>query len=66
MENLIKQYENLRKKMKAYQFANYLASWDASTEAPKGCFANRSIQMGVLSEEAYKLQTSEETSNIVD
>ncbi|MGD9887056.1 MAG: carboxypeptidase M32 [Bacilli bacterium] len=66
MENLIKRYEDLRKKMKAYQFANYLASWDASTEAPKGCFANRSIQMGVLSEESYKLQTSEETTKIVD
>lgn len=46
MENIIKQYETLRKKMKAYQFANFLASWDASTEAPKGCFANRSCSNG--------------------
>ncbi len=66
MENTIKQYESIRKKMLAYQFANYMISWDSNTEAPEECFPLRSEQVGVLSEESYKLQTTPETVKIVD
>ena len=66
MENTIKKYEELRKKIKAYRFANFLASWDSTTEAPKGCFENRSVQIGVLSEELYKLQTGDEMTTAVE
>jgi carboxypeptidase Taq len=66
MEKLIAQYENIRRRMKAYAFANNLANWDSTTEAPKGCFENRSLQMGVLSEESYKLQTGPETVSVIE
>ena len=41
----------------AYRFANYVINWDSISEAPEGCFPLRSQQVGILSEEAYKLQT---------
>jgi len=66
MENLIKQYEQTRKKMLAFRFASFVAHWDSNTEAPEGCFETRAIQLGVLSEESYKLQTSNETTNIIN
>ena len=66
MEEIIKKYENIVRKMKAYRFANFLINWDSNTEAPDGCFEVRSKQMGVLSEELYKLSTGEETVKIVD
>lgn len=66
MESTIKQYENIRKKMLAYRFANYIISWDSNTEAPEGCFAQRSQQVGILSEESYKLQTAPETVKIIE
>ncbi|NLH54943.1 MAG: carboxypeptidase M32 [Acholeplasmataceae bacterium] len=50
----------------AYRFANYVINWDSITEAPEGCFPLRSQQVGILSEEAYKLQTSPETLRIID
>jgi carboxypeptidase Taq len=66
MESTIKQYENIRKKMLAYQFVNFMISWDSNTEAPEGCFPLRSRQVGILSEETYKLQTAPETVKIID
>lgn len=66
MENTIKQYEKIRQKMLAYQFANYLIGWDSNTEAPDGCFPTRSLQISVLSEESYRLQTAPETLRIID
>ena len=52
--------------MLAYRFANYMISWDSNTEAPEGSFPNRSIQIGILSEESYKLQTAPKTVAIID
>lgn len=66
MENTIKQYEAIRRKMLAYRFANYIINWDSSTEAPEGCFPLRSEQVGILSEESYKLQTAPETVRVID
>lgn len=66
MEHVIKQYEEIRRKMLAYRFANYMISWDSNTEAPEGSFPNRSIQIGILSEESYKLQTAPKTVAIID
>lgn len=66
MESTIKQYENIRKKMLAYKFVNFMISWDSNTEAPEGCFPLRSRQVGILSEETYKLQTAPETVKIID
>lgn len=66
MENYIKQYEQIRRKMLAYRFANFVINWDSNTEAPSGCFENRAIQMGILSEESYRLSTSEETISVIN
>lgn len=66
MQELIKNYETLRARLKAYQYAMYVISWDSETEAPSGCFQERGKQLGVLSEESYKIATSDEYINIID
>lgn len=66
MENLIKSYQEIRKKLKAYDYARYIISWDSSTEAPKGCLEDRGKYVGILSELSYQLSTSPEYINIVN
>lgn len=66
MENLIKQYEQLRIKMLSYRFASFVISWDAQTEAPKGAIPSRAEFLSVLSGESYKLTTAKETTDLVD
>lgn len=66
MEKLIEKYQQIRKKIKAYQFAMTLIHWDSATEAPKGCFEERGKNIGVLSEEAYKLSTSTDYIEVVE
>lgn len=63
---LIEKYNALVRKINAYNFVTYIISWDSQTEAPDGCFEERAKQMEVLSEENYKLQTSQETIDIVN
>ena len=38
LEQLVVKYQDFRKKLKAYRFADYLIGWDSETEAPSGCF----------------------------
>ncbi|MDY0063726.1 MAG: carboxypeptidase M32 [Bacilli bacterium] len=66
MEKLITQYRDMQRKLNAFQYAMYVIHWDSATEAPKGCFEERSKQIGVLSEEEYKLSTSKEYLEAVD
>lgn len=66
MQNNIKKYEEYRLKIKAYGYAMWMIAWDSATEAPKGCFEERGKHLGVLSEELYKLQTSEECFSLVN
>jgi carboxypeptidase Taq len=66
MENLINDYGQLRKKLLAYRFANFVISWDSNTEAPDGSFGERASQVGALSEELYKLQTSPDTLGLIN
>lgn len=66
MEELIKKYEETRAKLKALGYAQYVISWDSETIAPSGCFDERSKQLGVLSEESYKLETDPEFIKVVD
>ena len=66
MEKSIISYENIRKQLKAYDYALTIISWDSSTEAPKGCFEDRSKMIGALSEMAYRLETSEEFVSSVE
>ncbi|QSX04754.1 carboxypeptidase M32 [Sedimentibacter sp. zth1] len=66
MKELLKKYEELRKKIKAYGYAMWMIGWDSATEAPKGCFEERGKYLGILSEESYKFETSEEYTNVVN
>lgn len=66
MEKTIRKYKDIRKKIMAFQYAMYVIHWDSATEAPKGCFEYRGKQVGILSEEIYKLQTSEEYVHTVN
>ncbi len=60
MKNYIKTYQDVRRKMKAYQYVMWLISWDQETEAPKGSASYRSKQYKVIAEEAYDLQSNPE------
>lgn len=66
MEELLKIFDEYRKKIKAYGYAMGVISWDSATEAPRGCFEERSEQIGTLSAMSYELSTSEAFSDIVD
>lgn len=56
----------LQEKIAAYGHAMGLISYDGSTTAPKGTAENRGRSLGVLSEEMYRLQTGEETVNLLE
>lgn len=66
MNEIIEKYKKIRAKIKAFEYAMWIIGWDSATEAPKGCFEERAKQTGVLSEELYKLQTSDEYIEIID
>ena len=66
MENLIKKYRSLSEKINAINYASYLISWDSETEAPVGCFDERSKQMGVLSSLMLDIKMSDEYYNVVE
>ncbi len=66
MTKTLKLYEEIRGKINAYRYALSVINWDSETEAPEGCFENRARQIGVLSGELYKIQTSRETFLVVN
>lgn len=61
----IQKYQDIRKKLKAFEYALWMISWDTETEAPKGSLEYRALQIGTLSEELYKLMTSNEFIEVV-
>ena len=64
-EEMIIKYKSYRDQMKATNYALYLISWDAETEAPSNSVEERSKQIGILSEMNYKLERNEEYISIV-
>ena len=64
-EEMIIKYKSYRDQMKAINYALYLISWDAETEAPSNSVEERSKQIGILSEMSYKLERNEEYIAIV-
>lgn len=66
LKDLLNQYEELVLKRNAFNYANYIIGWDSETEAPAGCFENRSKMIGVLAGEGFRLGTSEETQALID
>jgi carboxypeptidase Taq len=53
-------------KCSAYNHAISLIYYDGATTAPKGTAANRGITLGILSEESYRLSTSDETVDMLE
>ena len=66
LQELINQYQNIQKKLRALDFINYIVSWDSETEAPIGCFDLRAKQIGVISEMSYDILMNEQTKQIVN
>ena len=71
MENPMLQQarENLKvfqKKLAAYAHAMESINYDGETSAPKGTASNRAQTLGILNEELYKLNTSEETIKFLE
>ena len=56
----------LQAKLSAYGHAMALIHYDGATTAPKGTAANRGQTLGILSEESYRLSTSEETVALLE
>ena len=56
----------IQSKLSAFEHAVSLIYYDAVTTAPKGTAANRAHSMSVLSEEMYRLSTSDETVNLLE
>ena len=61
----ISKFYSLQAKLSAYNHAMSLIYYDGATTAPKGTAANRGRALSVLSEETYKLSTSEETLSLL-
>lgn len=57
---------DMQAKTSAYQHALSALYYDAVTVAPKGTAENRAHTVGILTEELYKLSTSEETVEVLD
>ena len=56
----------LQRKMAAYNHAIALIYYDGCTYAPKETAENRATTMSILSEEIYRLSTSEETVELLE
>ena len=57
---------DLQRKIAAYEHALGLIYYGGCTTAPKATAENRGITMTILSEEIYKLSTSDETAEILE
>ena len=66
LNNYIVKYNEFRKKLKTIYYAMNIIYFDAATVAPTQSYIERGEYMGILSEEAYKLKTSDEFVNVVD
>ncbi|MCR4594186.1 MAG: carboxypeptidase M32 [Clostridiales bacterium] len=65
-EEARKELIELQKKMSAYEHALESIYYDGLTAAPKDTAENRAVTLGILSEEIYKLSTSDETYNLLE
>ena len=65
MKQLLEKYKKIRSRLNAFSYAMYVIGWDSETEAPKGCFEERSNQIGELVSMMLELSHSEEYVNTV-
>ncbi len=66
LNEMIAKLNALQHKIAAYNHAMGLISYDGQTTAPRGTGEHRAETLGILSEEAYKLNTGEETVALLD
>ncbi len=66
LENAREELYSLQKKLAAYEHAVGLLYYDGTTTAPKETAENRGASLSVLTEEIYKLSTSEETVGLLE
>ena len=66
MDKLINIYQAYRKKIKAYEYFEWLMSWDQETEAPDKSIDYRTKQYEVFAEEIYKISSSKEYIEAID
>ncbi|MBE6719155.1 MAG: carboxypeptidase M32 [Ruminococcaceae bacterium] len=66
LENAREELIRLQKKLAAYEHAIGLIYYDGETTAPKETAANRGASLSVLTEEVYKLSTSDETVKLLE
>lgn len=59
-------YLKVRKKLKAYEYLTWLASWDAETESPEGTVEYRSNQMEIITREIYDIESDSEYVKSID
>ena len=66
VEEAKKNLEALQKKMAAYDHAIGLIYYDGATTAPKETAENRGISTAILTEEIYRIGTSDETVGLLE
>ena len=66
VQKALKDYKDTRRKLLAYQYAQFVSSWNMQTEAMPGSMGCMSEQQSVLSELSYDLMTSKKFRNAVD
>lgn len=62
---LVKRFNELVSKQKAYMYVLTVAGWDSATEAPRGAFARRAEMLGTISGELFNLMTNQEYQDVV-
>ncbi len=66
LNEAIQKFYALQSKMSAYGHAMSLIYYDGATTAPRGTAQNRAHALSILSEETYKLSTSDETLALLE
>ncbi|MCF7932648.1 MAG: carboxypeptidase M32 [Acholeplasmataceae bacterium] len=66
MEQAIQTYLDMRKRLKAYEYFDWLAGWDRETEAPKGSQAYYSKMVEVMALERYALESQADYMNAIE
>ena len=62
----IEKFYAMQSKLSAYNHAMSIIYYDGATTAPKGTAENRAHALAILSEETYKISTSEEALSLIE
>ena len=65
MEKALKFYKEQRRKLVAFNYINFVISWDMETDAAESSIMADSEQMAVISEMRYMLMTDPDRKSVV-